>query len=313
MSKDVPACQLRPLPLGQLSFEHDGVEQLRWNHHPSAPRPYFYPLIGPSGSSLVRMGHPGAANHDHHCGVWFAHHDVAGVDFWSNTSPATIRQTRWLDYVDGPQQAVMAVESEWLDGHDPKPLLQQKTVACFQPREEGEFTLELQASFTATSGQLELGTTNFGFLAIRVAKSISEHFGGGTITNSLGKTGEAVIFGKNSRWMDYSGPNRDCAGEPDAVVTEGITCFDHPSNPGQPARWHVREDGWMGPSVCRQQPVLLQADKPLIVRYLLDIHSGSYDADRAQLVADEFSGSVGWGIRQAEVKHRQNEVYRLPG
>ncbi|MEZ5432290.1 MAG: DUF6807 family protein [Verrucomicrobiales bacterium] len=42
-----------------------------------------FPLTGPSGEPLTRMGHPGAENHDHHRSVWFAHNKLNGLDFWS--------------------------------------------------------------------------------------------------------------------------------------------------------------------------------------------------------------------------------------
>ena len=43
---------------------------------------------------------------------------------------------------------------------------------------------------------VELGQTNFGLLAVRVAKTISVHFGGGKLCDSEGRQGEPKIFGK---------------------------------------------------------------------------------------------------------------------
>ncbi len=67
--------------------------------------------------------------------------------------------------------------------------------------------------------QIKLGKTNFGVLGVRVAKSISAHFGGGQISSSEGCRGEAAIFGQFASWIDYSGP----VGGNKAAVTEGIT------------------------------------------------------------------------------------------
>src|SRR5258708_3471417 len=83
-----PTAQVVPLPDYQVSLQIDGSERLRWHHGPSYPRPFFYPLVGPSGSVLTRMGHPGAPDHDHHRSIWFAHAKVLGIDFWSDTSKA---------------------------------------------------------------------------------------------------------------------------------------------------------------------------------------------------------------------------------
>jgi len=98
-------CELLPLPDDQVSFQIDGVEKTRWHFGSRYPRPFFYPLGGPSGTSLTRMGHPGAPNHDHHRSVWFAHHDVGGVDFWSDRTDGRVRQKSWYCYRDGYDHA----------------------------------------------------------------------------------------------------------------------------------------------------------------------------------------------------------------
>jgi hypothetical protein len=102
-----------PLAEHQVSLRVRGAERLRWHYGPDYPRPYFFPLNGPSGEPLTRMGHPGAPNHDHHQSIWFAHHKVLGIDFWGNNSPARIRQKAWLAYQEEPEAAIMAVQLGW--------------------------------------------------------------------------------------------------------------------------------------------------------------------------------------------------------
>jgi hypothetical protein len=295
-----------PLPEHQAAFQIDGVERLRWHFGPQYPRPFFYPLLGPSGTPLTRMGHPGAENHDHHRSVWFAHHKVLGINFWGDQSPARIRQLNWLVYEDGDEEAVMAAQLAWYDGHDPQELLTQELVAAVQPLNDGEWLLTLQATFTPRADSLEFGQTNFGFLAVRVAKHISEHFGGGRLTNSAGATGEPAIFGKPATWMDYSGP---C---PVGDGWEGITYLDHPANPGHPAHWHVREDGWMGASVCMHGPVTTTAQRPLVLRYRLHIHRGEINPARANELAAQFAAAPRYEVLRSQQKHRQYEIRRVP-
>src|SRR5262249_27206243 len=129
MEKKIARCQAVPLPDHQVAFEIDRVERLRWHHGPSYPRPFFYPLRGPSGTSLTRMGHPGAPDHDHHRSIWFAHAKVLGIDFWSDRTPARIRRKQWLCYHDSDAEAAMAVTLGWFDGHDPKELMEQQLIA----------------------------------------------------------------------------------------------------------------------------------------------------------------------------------------
>src|SRR4051794_10336663 len=157
-----PRCSVTPLPDHQAAFEIDGRERLRWHFGPSYPRPFFYPLVGPSGSPLTRLGHPGAPDHDHHRSVWFAHAKVQGVDFWGDRTTARVRQKQWLAYHDGDEAAVLGVLLGWNDGHDPKDLLEQELIAALSPGSDGETFLELQATFRPAAETLEFGKTNFG-------------------------------------------------------------------------------------------------------------------------------------------------------
>ncbi len=304
MPYHIPRCQIIPLPDNQVSIQIDGQERTRWHFDPKYPRPFFYPLNGPAGSSLTRMGHPGAQNHDHHRSVWFAHNKVLGIDFWSDLTEARIRQHHWLAYEDGDEEALMGVELRWYDGHDPKELLRQEVIAAFRPGlKDGETQLELQTTFTPIADTLEFQKTNFGFLAVRVAKNISEHFGGGQLTNSEGKIHEPAIFGNRARWMDYSGPVP-------GGKTEGITFIDHPKNPGHPTGWHVREDGWMGASVCMFEPRITTADDHLTLRYMLFVHQDPVGTERSDELAADFAKRTELEIVKATVKHRQFLVRR---
>lgn len=303
MPANVPHCQVVPLPDDQVSFVVHGRERVRWHFGGKHPRPFFYPLVGPSGAALTRMGHPGDPSHDHHRSIWFGHEKVSGVNFWSNGAPGQIRQIQWLAYQSGDSEAVMAVRLGWLDGHDPKELMIQDLVAAVSPHENGGTLLELHSTFTPTSETLELGQTNFGLLGVRVAESISVHFGGGTLTGADRKTGERELFGQPNLWMDYSGPTGD-------DVVEGITFVDHPSNAGQPAKWQVREDGWMGPSLCRDGVVQTTRGRPLVVRYLLHAHGGPLDSERAQGIARDFAARPGFIIGRSMRPHRAFEVAR---
>ena len=151
---------------------------------------------------------------------------------------------------------------------------------------------------------LELGKTNFGFLAVRVAKSISEHFGRGRLTNSEAATGEPTIFGQPAHWMDYSGTVS-------ADIVEGITYFDHPSNPGFPNCWHVRSDGWMGNSPCLRASIVIQKSQPLVLRYLLHAHDGEASADRAKAIAAQFTLSPPFDVVKSTAKHVAFQIRRV--
>lgn len=305
-------CELIPLADHQVSFQMDGEERLRWHYDSKYPRPFFYPLNGPAGTSLTRMGHPGAENHDHHRSVWFANHDVDGFTFWADGKGTQIRQKHWYAYEDGDDEAIMGCVLGWYDSEGNERMTQD-VVAALIPGNRGEYELELQTEFRPARQQttVALGKTNFGFLAVRVAKSISEHFGGGKLTDCKGNVGEPNIFGKRSKWMDYSGPVAFGSDGLRQVAVEGVTYHDHPENPRYPTHWHVRSDGWMGASFGMQEGLELTSEKPLRLRYLIEVHSGGIDPKRANATHMRFAQRSGFVIQRSKRPHRQYEVARL--
>ncbi len=302
-------CEVLPLPDDQVSFRIDGVEVTRWHFGDKYKRPFFSPIIGPGGETLTRIGHPGASNHDHHRSVWFAHHKLLGIDFWSENTEAFIRQKMWFEYRDGEDECAMAVQLNWHDGHDPQPLVEQELIATARPLNDGSWTLDLQSTFRPHAEQIEFQQTNYGFLAVRLAKSISTHFGNGMITGASGEAGEEKLFGKENRWMDYSGPVtiQDDQGNRASVVN-GITYFDHSSNPNFPAKWHVREDGWVGASACRDEGLISTRLKPLRLRYLLHIHDGAVNKIQAEDILADWEKLPTQAVSKSTKKHQQFEI-----
>lgn len=302
-----PACRIVPLPDHRVSVNINGTERLCWHFGDPYPRPFFYPLVGPSGACLTRIGHPGAPNHDHHRSIWLGHHDVAGNDFWSDQTPARIRQLQWLCYEDGDAEARLAVKLGWYDGHDPRAVLEQEVIAAIEPAEEGETLLEIQTRLLPTSQRLEFGQTNFGFLGVRVARNLSAYFGNGRIRDSEEREGESEIYGKQAAWVDYSGVVASGRNPSE----EGITYFDHPDNPGYPSHWHVREDGWMIASACMRTARITSRPTPLTFRYLLHARGGPLQPDRAHSLAASFAERGPLLVNKSRKKHVMHEIARV--
>jgi hypothetical protein len=283
-ARPVPRMQVIPLPGDQASIERDGHQISRYWFGPDLRRPFLYPLIGPSGKSLTRMGHPRDPNgHSHHNSVWVTHHDVGGVAFWTDapTSRGRIVQQRVVKYEDADDEALIEVVNEWREapassstltpalsqGERGRLLLEEHRTMRFRPQAGGQWLLVLDLAFAAPKEPVTLGKTNFGMVGVRMAKTIGVHDGGGTIRNSAGGVNEAGVHEKPARWVDYSGPiTRE--------AREGITLFDHPANPNQPTVFHVRDDGWMGAALTFADPRAIEPGQPLKLRYGLWIHAG---------------------------------------
>jgi len=98
----------------------------------------------------------------------------------------------------------------------------------------------------------------------------------GRITNAEGLEGMKQLWGKPSKWCDYSG---EISGE-----KVGIAILDHPDNPRHPVRWHARDYGLFAANPwgiavftndkSQNGAMTLEPGKSLRYRYRVIIHPG---------------------------------------
>lgn len=279
---EFPRVQVIP-GVDRAVFQVDGAEVLTYEFGTDGPRPFVFPARGPSGNVLTRMGHPNPVGHEHHRSIWFGHQNIQGVNFWEEkpNSDVRIKHKKVLAYQDGPEWAGLAADLDWwANGAS---VMTHRLTLSLSLQPEGH-ALDVQSRFESHGKPVELGKTNFGFLGVRVAKTLSEQFGGGVLTNSEGATGEPAIFAKPARWVDYSGPSGP-------KTTEGIAYLDHPSNPQHPTSWHVRRDGWMCASFNLREAYGLAKDHPLDLRYRLLLHKGPADPSLLNVAFDRFAAT----------------------
>ena len=271
--KPVPRLQAIPQPYDQVSFQRDGQEIARYHFGRDLRRPFVFPIVGPSGRPLTRMGHPrDPESHSHHNSVWVSHHIVNGVDFWGDrgSGKGKIVHQRIEKLEDEPHPgdvAAVTAVNHWVNEQDNRVLFVERRRKEVRLLEAGEWLLVLDLHLEAKDGPVTLGKTPFGLVGVRMAKTIGVHDGGGTVRNSEGGVNEKGVFWKKARWVDYSGP---VAGN----VSEGVTLMDHPSNPNHPSVFHVRDDGWMGASLTFDGERVVRPGQPLGLRYGLYVHAG---------------------------------------
>jgi hypothetical protein len=176
----------------------------------------------------------------------------------------------------------VTIHAKWLDA-DKKPLLLDERVWTLTPLSDGEYTLDLKLTLTPVAPTITIGKSNFGLVAVRVAKMMGTIDGGGTILNSEGKVNEKELMPhRRARWCDYSG-------RPAPGAVNGVTLFDHPSNPNHPTYFHVRGDGWMGSSFSYEGDVVIAKEKPLVLRYRFLVHGGPGDPARLDQESRRFA------------------------
>jgi hypothetical protein len=276
-----PRATIVPQPDDQLSFQVDGREWLRYHYGERTPKPYFYPVLGPSGAPVTRLTHPqDPFTHAHHLSLWIGHQSVNGLNFWEHmNSPARIVHDRVMKLEDG-DRASLTIRAKWLDAAK-KAVLNDERIWTFSPRYDtigasgvGEYTLDLELKLSASAGPVTLAKSHFGLVAVRVAKMMGTKDGGGTIRNSEGRVNEAELMPhRKARWCDYSGT-------PAPGLVNGIALFDDPRNPNHPSYFHVRGDGWMGSSFTEAGDVVIAPGEPLVLRYRFLIHDGAGGAKR---------------------------------
>ncbi len=286
--KPVPRVQAVPQAYEQMSFQVEGMEVARYHFGKELRRPFVFPVVGPFGRSLTRMGHPhDADSHSHHNSVWVSHESVNGISFWGDRGKGRIVHQKMEAIEDGDEGAAIHTVNHWIDegkGTPGKVLIRERRATRVRVMEHGEWMLILDLQLEAVAEEVTFGKTPFGLVGVRMAKTIGVNDGGGTIRNSEGGVDEKEVFWKPARWVDYSGPIADKA-------VEGITLMDHPSNPNHPCAFHVRNDGWMGACLTFDTPRTLKKGEVLELRYGLWVHGGMPGVDRVEGVWKGFAGT----------------------
>jgi hypothetical protein len=287
-AKPVPHVQAIPLPYHQISFESGGRELARLHFSPDLERPFVFPVIGPSGRTLTRMGHPHDPHgHSHHNSIWISLSDVSGVDFWADRKGNRIIHQKVERIEDGDERASAATSGEWIAAGG-RVLLRERRETAVRTLEGGEWMLLIDTLIESAGGEVTLAEAQFGPVGVRVAKSLGVRDGGGRLRDSEGREGEKSIFRQPARWVDYSG-------QVAPGVVEGLTLMDHPANPSHPAAFHVREDGWMGAVFTQNRPHLIRPGEPLRLRYGFYVHTGLPPRDALDAVWRRFAAMTGAG------------------
>ena len=245
--KIITACLLLPCVLtaqpvqfrretGKVEVLLDGRPFTAFHYEEQWDKPFLHPLRTADGL-VVSRGYPlekieGESNdHIWHRGIWWAHGDVNGADFWrergrDKTGRLVVKGAPKLDAPSGALSATLEMLTP--EGK----VLGSVSQAIRFTRVEANAIIDVTVAVLADRGiALKLGDTEEGALGIRLADAFREDRGA-TLVNSDGLTGAKNIWGKRARWVDYS---TTLQGQ-----QAGVAAFDHPSNPQHPTWWHAR-------------------------------------------------------------------------
>ncbi len=265
----------------KLRVEINGKLFTEYNFQ-DVPRPFFYPVIGPTGVPVVRH-HPmkdinpdEAKDHVHHKSLWFTHGEVNGEDFWGEGSRSgKVVHDRFIEVSSGPKVGVIKSKNKWVAKSGELVCMDTRTHR-FYNRDDGQ-VMDFEITIHASEGKVVLGDTKEGSMAIRLAPTmrLKGKVGKGHIVNSEGDK-DGGTWGKRAKWCDYYGPVN---GE-----TVGVAIFDHPDNPKHPTWWHVRDYGLFAANPFGQHDferkekgigdIAIPAGESLTFKYRFYFHKG---------------------------------------
>jgi hypothetical protein len=242
------------------------------------PKPYFFPVIGPSGAAMTRAFPmkkvEGEKNdHPHQRSLWFTHGSVNKVDFWSELAGhGRIVETSRPTIVGGQVMGMIRTTDDWLDSGGKKVCEDERVVRIFATRRAR--VLDFDITLKATAGPVTFGDTKEGMFGVRVATSMDvTSRKGGKILNAEGLEDKAA-WGKPSPWVDYTGPVDG--------KTVGVAILNHPSSFRYPTTWHVRDYGlfaanpfgWHDFGQKTSGEYVLPAGESIRFRYRVILHDG---------------------------------------
>lgn len=260
-------------------------------------RPFFHPVIGPTGKSVTRgypmvEGVPGEnSDHHHHRAIYVAHGEVNHADNWSEgANCGKITHRSFDDVTSGAAYGRIVDKLEWVSKEGKVVLKETREMKFYNISPEKIVDVTLNFKALDDEDCLFGDTKEGGLMSLRVAGTMKVS-SGGKMENSFGGVNEPEVWGKRAHWCDYSGP---VGGE-----WVGVTLMDCQKNLRHPTYWHARNYGLMtanpfGISNFERTPpktgdYILPAGEELVFNYRIYIHKG--DAQEAK-VAEKYNNFV---------------------
>jgi hypothetical protein len=267
----------------RISVEIDGKPYTDYFISADGNKPYVYPLRTASGILVTRHFPmdvvPGETNdHPHHRGMFFAHGDISGVNFWAteaNIKSANKGRMVLKKVIEAKGGTKSGTIKAVFDGLDPegKPMMTETRTLTFYPGADLriiDFEIRIEAL-----RELKFADTKEGTFGIRLATPLSEDRSG-RMVNAEGAETEKHVWGKQSPWVDYFGPLEG--------KTVGIAIMDNPANPRHPTYWHARAYGLFAANPfgvrdftgdkTKDGAMTVEAGKSVTFRYRVVIHPG---------------------------------------
>jgi len=276
-AKNTKSFSLVPTELGAELKTPDGRKIFRYlTHKPPATLLTansvccLAPLNTPGGERVVDFA---PEDHRHHRGVFLAWHAMAAgkrADFWGWGQHAPTKDrvivNRGLRLREaGPQRAaVVVVQNDWLIEQEVA-LVERLTITA---REEQQvFVVDMHFELTPKQ-DTTLEQSAFSGFCVRGRKDGAARFtdSSGIVERPKPQHLKPELNWPAANWYDYTIDLTN-------GKTVGMAVIDHPANPQ--TTWHnVISLAMLNPCIVARGPVLLNKDRPFVLRYRLVVHDG---------------------------------------
>ncbi len=234
----------------QVYFKNELVTA--YNAGKAEGKPFFYPVIGPTGENLTRHWpmkegfEDEAHDHIHHRGMWYGLGNVNGLDFWHFPGDEKKKDRNFGRIIHKSMNGILVnssgvtikTKSDWVSHSDnAQKVCSDRRAFTFSKGEDDAVIVDTEITLVAEYGDVTIHDDKEGAWSIRVIPTLrleGDH-AKGSILNSEGMSGKEA-WGKRANWVDYHGVDR-------AGNSVGIAIFDHPKNLRHPTWWHARHYG----------------------------------------------------------------------
>ena len=257
------------------------ADQLKEGISPKQTRScYIHPLYSLDGQVLTDDF---IEDHPHHHGIFWTWPVVRTRGQTTQTwHPANLRQhfVRWLDRDADSSPAVLSVENVWkLDGEEVVAV--ERVTLQIHSGADNSRIIDVELNIRAVGGPLELqgtqdGGKGYGGLSFRGAPM----FTGTAVTSDKGPL-EKDINNEEFLWTDIS------------TEQLGLAIFVAPDHPDFPTAWITRNSyaGFLNASWPGLKTVVLQPEKPVVLRYRIYVHSGDAASGNVRAAYQEYIDS----------------------
>lgn len=294
-----------------IEILYDGKQVTNYQSGYDAGKPYFYPIIGPSGENMTRhwpMNEDYAdeeRDQNHHRGMWYGLGNVNGFDFWRSAGDETQKNRafgvivhRGLNGVSIKGRTLtLRTKSDWVQAANrEKRVCSDRREFTLFYREDRSLVIDLTLTLLADAGEVIIVDDKEGAWAIRTLPTLrwKGKVAKGHFRNSEGLT-DGEVSGKRASWVDVSGPDR-------AGNAVGIAMLDHPSNPNHPTSWIAGDNGLFaanpfGPGKSESETpetagqTTIPNGESLIFRYRTIFHAGDASVAKIAEAFEAFSAN----------------------